>query len=78
MKVQVLGGGCARCTSLAANAAEAIEKSGVDATLEKVTDMDAIVDMGALVTPALAIDGTIHRPGKILSVEEITTLLTRA
>ncbi len=78
MKVQILGGGCAACESLAANTAAAIEIAGVEATVEKITDMDTIVEMGAMITPAIAIDGAVKRAGRTLSVEEIAAILAGA
>jgi len=41
----------------------------------KVADSDAIAEMGVMVTPALAVDGTVRTTGKILSVDEIVELL---
>ncbi len=78
MKVQILGGGCATCESLAVNTAAAIEIAGVEATVEKITDMDTIVEMGAMMTPAIAIDGAVKRVGRALSVEEIAAILAGA
>ena len=37
----------------------------------KITDPDEIVDMGVLVTPALAVDGAVKKAGTVASVEEI-------
>ena len=44
--------------------------------MEKVTDMNAIIDAGVTRTPALAVNGEIKSTGKVLSVEEIETLLS--
>ena len=42
MNVKVLGGGCSKCETLLANAKEAIEKSGVKAEVEYITDFAVI------------------------------------
>ena len=74
-RLQVLGPGCAKCEKLKHNAEEAAAQSGVDATVKKVTDINAIVGFGVMTTPALAIDGQVKSMGKLLSVDQIKELL---
>ncbi len=78
MTIQILGTGCPKCKALEANAKAAIEKAGLDAEVVKITDTNDIADMGVMVTPALAVDGTVKKAGKILSVDEIIALLKEA
>ena len=78
MKIQVLGTGCAKCKTLEANAREAVAKMKVDAEIEKVTDVQKIIEMGVMATPALAIDGEIRSVGKVLSVDQIAAQLKGA
>ena len=78
MTIEILGGGCPKCKALEQNAREAVEKAGVDAEIRKVTDMDDIMEMGVLITPALAIDGDVKKSGKVMSVEEILPFITGA
>ena len=75
MKIQVLGTGCPKCKKLAANAEEAAKELGLAAEIEKVTDIDKIIDFGVMSTPSLAIDGKIVVVGKVPSVEDIKKLL---
>ena len=75
MTIQILGGGCAKCHQLEANAREAISRLELDAEVAKVTDMDQITDMGVMVTPALAIDGVVKKSGTVLSVDQIADIL---
>jgi small redox-active disulfide protein 2 len=74
--VQVLGTGCAKCEKLKHNAEEAIQQSGIEATVEKVTDIMEITGFGVMMTPALAIDGEVKAVGKVLSSGDIQKLLT--
>jgi len=74
--VQVLGPGCAKCEKLKHNALEAVEQSGVEATVEKITDINAITGFGVMMTPALAIDGEVKLVGKVSSPEESAKLLS--
>lgn len=75
MKIQILGTGCPKCKALEANAIKAIEDGSLDATVEKITDIDQIMDMGVMMTPALAIDGEVLSAGKILNKDQILALV---
>lgn len=75
MKIQILGTGCAKCNALERNAKEAVSKSGVEAVIEKVTDLDKIMEMGVMMTPALAIDDEVKKAGKVMTTEEIAELI---
>ncbi|MCF7928910.1 MAG: thioredoxin family protein [Spirochaetales bacterium] len=75
MVLQILGSGCPKCQKLAQNAQAAIDEVGADASVEKVTDMDKITEMGVVMTPALAIDGEVKTVGKTLSVDKIAEML---
>lgn len=73
--VQILGTGCAKCQKLTQNAEEAARQAGVEATIEKITDIMQITAFGVMMTPALVIDGEVKVVGKVASPEEIKQLL---
>jgi small redox-active disulfide protein 2 len=73
--IQVLGPGCAKCAKLKENAEAAVQESGVEATVEKITDINVITGFGVMMTPALAIDGEVKVVGKVPSAQEIKQLL---
>ena len=73
--IQILGTGCPKCKRLAENAGAAAKELGLECRIEKVTDINAIVDFGVMMTPALAVDGEVKVVGKVASVEEIKRLL---
>lgn len=76
MKVQILGTGCPKCKRLAEVAETAIQELGIPAKIEKITDIQEILAFGVMMTPALAVDGTVKLVGKVPSVEELKRLLT--
>jgi len=78
MTIQILGSGCAKCKTLEANAREAVAAIKIDAAVEKITDMDTIIDMGVMMTPALAIDGEVKTTGKLLKPEQIIEIIKAA
>jgi small redox-active disulfide protein 2 len=73
--IQILGPGCAKCEKLKHNAEAAVAQSGVEAMVEKITDINVITGFGVMMTPALAIDGEVKLVGKVASPEEIAKLL---
>ena len=75
MKIQIIGTGCPKCKQLEANARKALEETGKKAEIEKIMDINKIIEAGVMATPALAIDGKVKSSGKIATVEEIKELL---
>ena len=75
MKIQILGTGCPKCKKLTQHAEEAVKALGLEAEIEKVTQINDILKFGVMITPAVAIDGTVKSVGKLLSVEEMKGLL---
>ena len=78
MKIQVLGTGCPKCKKLAANVEEALRTAGVEAEVEKVTDINEIVNFGVVFTPGLAIDGQVKAAGKVPSPAQIAEWIKAA
>lgn len=74
MTIKILGSGCAKCRQLEENAKKALEAAGIGAVVEKVTDMDKIMDYGVMMTPAIVIDEEIKAAGRLLTVDEIRKL----
>jgi small redox-active disulfide protein 2 len=75
MKIQILGIGCPKCRTLAANAKQAISELGMDIEIEKIEDIKEIMKFNILLTPGLAIDGQVKSSGKALSADEIKKLI---
>lgn len=78
MEIKVLGSGCAKCNLLEEVTKRAVAQAGVDATVEKVTDMVAIMNYGVMTTPALVVDGQVKISGRVPSVDDLVALLTKA
>ena len=74
-KIEILGTGCAKCKRLFANAEEAVKNLNITAEVIKVEDLDAIVEAGVMLTPALFINGELLAEGRVPCVEEIMTML---
>jgi len=75
MKIQILGSGCPKCKTLAANAEKAVQELGIAAEIIKITEIKEIMAFGVMQTPALAIDGVVKSTGHLLSSEQIKKIL---
>ena len=76
MKIEILGTGCPKCDSLAANAEAAASELGVEYELVKVTNLADIARYGVMVTPALVVDGEVKVSGKVSDVEAIKAMMS--
>jgi len=77
MKIKILGSGCPNCTRLEENTKKALEDLNKKAEIEKVTDIEKIVEYGVMSTPALVIDEEVVSYGKVNEVNEIIELLKK-
>lgn len=75
MKIAILGKGCPKCLKLEENVRKAVELIGIEAQIEKITDIDQILEYGVMQTPALVINGEVKSIGRVLPAEEIAKIL---
>jgi len=78
MVIKILGTGCPKCKKLEANAREAVKQANVSAEVEKVTNLNDIMQYGVMMTPGLVIDNEVKVSGKILSVDQIKHLISES
>ena len=71
MDIKVLGPGCPKCQQTEKNVREAVVESGVDAKVEKVSNLLEIAGYGVFGTPAVVVDGQVKSVGKIPTKDEI-------
>lgn len=75
MLIKILGSGCANCQKLETHVKKAVEEIGLQASVEKVTQMEDILAYGVMKTPALVIDEVVKFSGRVPSVGEIKKYL---
>jgi small redox-active disulfide protein 2 len=78
MRIEVLGTGCPKCMSLEQNVKKALAELAMHADVEKVTDIQQIIQRGVMSTPALVIDGKVVLQGKSPSVDQLKQLIPGA
>ncbi|MCH4148527.1 MAG: thioredoxin family protein [Prevotella sp.] len=74
MEIKILGMGCSSCKALYATVEKVMKETGINATLEKVEDMQKIMSYNVMSMPALVIDEKVVAKGRI-SEEEARKLL---
>ena len=77
MEIKVLGPGCAKCQQTEQIVKAAVAAAGVEASVEKVTDVMQIAGYGVFGTPAVVVDGEVKSVGKIPKKDEIIGWLTK-
>lgn len=72
MKVfKVLGSGCANCVNTAKLIENVAEAAGVEVKVEKVTDMETIMNYGVMSTPAVVLNEQVIHSGGVPSEEKV-------
>ncbi len=74
-KLQILGTGCAKCRKLAEITEQAAKEAGIEYELEKVTEIEKIMEFGVMMTPALAVDGEVKVSGAVPDVRDVRAML---
>lgn len=77
MEIKILGTGCSRCKTLEQTTRKAVEELSLDATVEKVEDIQKIIEYGILRTPGMVINGKVVLSGRLPSLSEVKELLTK-
>lgn len=78
MKIQVLGSGCPTCKKLYNLTQQAVKELNLNEEVEYITGaagMEAIIQMGVMSSPVLAVDGKPVMVGFVPDVENIKNLL---
>ena len=78
MKIEILGSGSEVCRSLFGNALEALRESGRKGKVVVVRSDSSSAARGITARPVLIIDGVVKFSGRLVSCEEIGSLLQPA
>lgn len=74
-KITVYGPGCMKCQKTEAAVRQVLAETGIEARIEHVTDLQAIVAAGVMSTPAVAVDGIVKLKGRVPTAEELRQVL---
>jgi small redox-active disulfide protein 2 len=71
--IKILGTGCKKCQTLETKVKDLVKANGIDAVVEKVTDINKMMDYGIMMTPALVINEEVKSTGVIPKDDQILT-----
>ena len=75
MEIKVLGPGCKKCHETEKVVKEVVKETGLDASVEYITDIAKIAGYGIFSTPGVIIDGKVKSTGKVPSKAEVKSWL---
>ena len=73
--IKILGTGCSKCKQTEAVIRETLSDMGLDANVEKVEDIQKIMEYDIMSTPAVVLDGVVKMAGRVPSKEEVRAML---
>lgn len=76
MHVKVYGPGCTKCDEAEKLMKETAAKLKIDAKIEKITDLPAMMQAGIMSTPAVSIDDVVKCTGRVPTAYEAAAWLT--
>jgi len=75
MEIKILGPGCANCHAMEELAKKAIQELGVEAKIEKISEIREIMKY-TMSTPGLLVNGKLKHSGKPLpNIEKVKILI---
>jgi len=77
MKIQIFGSGCATCKKLYEATKITINKIKLSAEVEYITDIQKMVELGLMQSPALVIDNKIAVAGRVPSISELKEIINK-
>lgn len=77
MEIKVLGTGCTKCQTLESVTRKAVEELNLNAEIEKVEDIQKIMEYGIMRTPGLIINGKVVLSGHVPKIKELKEILTQ-
>ncbi len=73
LDIEILGSGCLSCNKLVEIAHDALKRTGLDnvSRVTKVEDLQRMMELGVMSTPALVINDRLISSGKVYKVDEL-------
>lgn len=75
VSVKILGTGCKKCQNLESKVRELVTTNNIDAVVEKVTDIQEMVNYGIMMTPGLIINEKVKSFGIIPKDDQLLSWL---
>ena len=76
MIIKILGTGCPKCKVLQTSVEWAVKELWLNVTIQKIDDMNDIMQYDIMTMPWLVIDEKVVMTGKVPTIEEIKVFLS--
>lgn len=73
--IKVLGAGCKSCHQMYENTKQAVQNAGLNIEVEYITDMEKVMQYGAMSMPVLVMNEKVVSVGKVLKPKEIEKIM---
>ncbi len=77
LSIKVLGVGCASCHEQFEQAKKTVENMGLSVEVEYITDLQKVMEYGAMSMPAVVVNEKIVVMGKVLKAADFEKLLNK-
>ena len=71
ISIKILGTGCKKCETLETRVRELVTENKLNAEVEKVTDINKMIDYGIMMTPGLVVNEKVKSVGIIPKDDQI-------
>ncbi|MBZ0198547.1 MAG: thioredoxin family protein [Ignavibacteriaceae bacterium] len=71
ISIKILGTGCKKCQTLETKVRELVAQNGFDVDVEKVTDINKMIDYGIMMTPGLVVNNKVVSAGIVPKDDQI-------
>ena len=78
MVIKVIGRGCPKCAKLKESVRRVLDKTGTEAEVTEVKEMDEIMAYNVMLTPALVINEKVVATGRIPGDDQIEEFIKSA
>ncbi|NLM92704.1 MAG: thioredoxin family protein [Bacteroidales bacterium] len=78
LEIKVLGTGCPNCIRLEELCREVTGDLGIEASIEKITDLNAFGNYNVFLTPGLVVNGKVLSQGKLPTKTTLLSWLLKA
>lgn len=70
-RITVYGPGCAKCKETEELVRKVVSESGIEAEVQKISDLKDMMMAGIMSTPAVSVDGKVKVTGRVPKADEI-------
>jgi small redox-active disulfide protein 2 len=75
MNIKILGSDCPNCQKIESNTKKALEELKMETTVEKITDIQKIMEYNVMSMPVLIVDEKVVIAGSVPDVDQIKEIL---